>query len=177
MNVYLCKYSRKSKLLCQKYKSNPTPETKKRYQDYRNTLNKLKKFEWSVYYKNLFEKCCNDSKATWCILNRLMCKSSNRLRIPRLLVDNSMITDESKISNCVNNHFATAGKKVQSKITKVNVDPLKYLQRNRESLTDILCSEIELIKIVMQMKSKKSSGFDGITDDFLKKYSCLSERR
>ena len=63
MSVKLSKYNRKCRKLCEKYKRLPNECNKRMYQNYRKTLQKLKRFEKRVFYKNLFEKIATDSKS------------------------------------------------------------------------------------------------------------------
>ena len=81
------------------------------------------------------------------------------------------ITIRKKISNEFANHFSSIGTNLSSKtpIGKNGID--HYLQKIARNLSSIFmepCTEVDLANILSTLKSKSSSGYDGISNKLLK---------
>ena len=168
MCVKLDKYNRKCKRLFKKQKLNPTPANIKRYRDYNVTLKKLKRFEKNNFYKTKFEKVKNDSRSIWNILKSLCNKRRNKLDIPYILVNNRKEGCPGKIANLLSDHFSTAGVNVQKQIPNSNGSVGDLISKCNVKLSNISTSDIEVERIIKDLKDKKSYGLDGISNLVLK---------
>ena len=168
MNVKLCKYNAKCRKLCLKAKSKNDESSWVLYRTYRNVLNRLKCYERKDYYEKLFVKIGKNSKALWGVLNKLVGKTNDKSAITGISVNGSNISDKQIIANTVNNHFITAGTRVQSKIPVVKFDPSTTMQKCTNNLLLGYISEEWILKTVQNMKNKSSKGFDGISNRMLK---------
>ena len=175
MTVQLCKYNSKCKKLFRKARKGRDVNLYEKYRMYRITLNRLKLHIKREFYSNLFTKIGKDSKTLWSVLNSLIRKTRNKVDVVELESDDGkLLKNPVEIGNAFNEHFASAGEKVKSKINKIDVDPLKYVKRVEQNLMLGNITESKLCHYVSKMKSKFSSGIDGITNDFLKKtVNCL----
>ena len=101
-----------------------------------------------------------------------MKKRLNKLHIKELFFDGRVITGDSEVANAFNDHFASAGSKIQAKIP-VRKTPADKIMSNVKEVPDKLhfvpVTEIQLCKIVDSLKSKKSCGLDGISNVLLKR--------
>ena len=142
----------------------------KKYRLYRSTSNRLKMHEKRLFYQELFRKIGGNLRTLWSVLNSLIEKSNNKVDTIELISRNQKVTAPDEISNLLNNHFATAGKKVQARVKCSSTeDPVKYVKRVNTNLLFGHVSESEICWLVMKLKSKFSTGLDGISNDFLKK--------
>ena len=98
---------------------------------------------------------------SWKILKSLMgqCKSSNST-FPK---ENSSV-----IANEINNHFANIATNVRTKRKKVNIHQKLHSKKSGEVFKFFEISEMEVLKQVKAMKTKKSVGLDGISMFILK---------
>ena len=141
-----------------------------RYLNYRKSLVSIKRHDKYNFYKKLFEKIGNNSRNLWSVLNGLIGKSRNKHTITSILDRDNLLTDSKSIANCFNNHFVSAGKKVQEGITKVNAKHTDYLDYKYKSL--LLFSPVTegaLTKLVDDLVAKTSHGFDCISNELLKR--------
>ena len=64
--------------------------------------------------------------------------------------------------------------KWEKKITKTDVDPLKFVTRVRNNISIQPITELQICKIVSNMEPKRSIGCDGISNYILKSIiSCI----
>ena len=120
-----------------------------------------------IYYKLLNKHKCN-TKITWKILSTILGKSNGNSRIA-LLINGENVVDKQKVANCFNKHFATVAQKLVDKLPKPTTHFSNYLQRsNAESLYLYATSPLEIKRIIMETKSKSSSGLDDIPSKLLK---------
>ena len=105
----------------------------------------------------------------WNVINNILRKSSNKSDIVELQCNGRKATEKCEICEVFNNHFATAGQKVKDSIVstsnKVAVD---YVKQVSDVLLFSPVSELYINNIVLKMKSKRSSGYDEISNMLLK---------
>ena len=170
MTVLLSKFNKKQRKLHKLSIADPSEKNVTAYKRYRNSLNRIRKFNKREFYEKLFLKNKSNAKTTWSVLNSLMKKNTNRLSIPYIVYNNQKVTEPEDICEVVNNHFATAGVKQSKQIKKCgNLSPLDTVKRCMFNLSEIHTTEFELNKIVIELKSKNSCGHDDISNNLLKK--------
>ena len=168
MTTQLCKFNRKCIRLCDLAKNTNNLEKLVKYRNYRVTLTRLKRSIKQTFYKKLFEKIGTNSKSLWSVLNSLMKKCKDKTVITSILCDGKLETDASKVVNIVNNHFATAGIKTQSKIPNIDVNAMTYMRRVVSNLDSVTTNEFELQMIVDKLKTKYSCGHDELSNALIK---------
>ena len=171
LTVKLKRYNQKCRKLCNKARVSGLEIDFIKYKQYHNTLNRLKLHEKRVHYSDLFQKIRKNAKLLWNVVNNLLKKSNNRTEVTKLLCNKNLITDSSEICNAFNAHFVTAGQRVQNSIIKgssADVNECETVDYIRESMTLPCVTEGQICKIVQNMKSKNSSGLDGISNTLLK---------
>ena len=105
----------------------------------------------------------------WSVLNSLTKWVHNKQNIIELVEGNSKITDPQVVANKLNNHFVTAGQRVQDQVGSCNKHYLDYVRYVEEDLLLGNISESSVCWIVSKMKTKFSSGINGLSNGFLKK--------
>ena len=162
---------------CKKYyklsiMKNATDKIIDRYRSYRNTLNTIKRRSKINYYqKSCIEHKKNTSKL-WQIINNVINKVNDKgCVIERLKINNMLVNEPKKISNHLGEYFSTVGENYANKIAspKRNID--YYLGKINNNIKTIFMeptSQCEVLKIINSLPSKKSSGYDGISNVVLK---------
>ena len=127
-----------------------------RYKRYKNTLVNSIRLAKANYYQNKFDRCINDSKSTWKVINKILKPNSKKKDNFSIEIDGEMNSNPEQIAEEFNKHFSSVAPKLAEKIPSVNVDPTSYLTRQQNTFvffnTD--CSEIN--KIINSFKSKPS---------------------
>ena len=124
------------------------------------------------YYEEIFEQYKNDMKNTWKHISNLISKS-NKSTIRQINVDGSLIKDHKKMAHEFNYFFANIGSKLASSIDTNNKKPFtSYLNKNISSIFHFeLLSAEDTSKIIRKLKTKTSTGHDGISVKLLKSIS------
>ena len=144
---------------------------KTNFATYQRILKKLIRNAKKTYYQNLFEKCKNDIKQTWCTIKEVINRTSEKLEFPdHFLIDNKLIIDTSVIANKFNYFFTNVGPKLPAEITNTdNANFMDYLHNPiLHNFTFKPISEGTTINILDSLKPKSSCGNDGISTKLLK---------
>ena len=84
------------------------------------------------------------------------------------------ITNPTDITNCLNNHFESAGQKMADKFDNIDPsqlkDPLSFIKRDENKSTMVLfpTNSHELHTLISKLNNKKSSGYDFISNQIIK---------
>ena len=106
------------------------------------------------------------------MINTITCKVANKKNvIEKLKVGNILETNRSIILNEMCKYFAEIGMTFANKIEnsrKPVEDYVGEIRKNPLSIYLTPCCTTEIVNIIGNLKSKKSSGWDGISNKFLK---------
>ena len=142
----------------------------KNYTIYRNTYNKLKKICKQNYYAHELTLCKSDLKKTWNILKSVIGKTNDKSGIPETFrIGANLIKDPKTIADKFCQYFAEIGPEFASKIpqpSKLFHSHLKQAKQNSFFMKPTDPNEI--LKIIMSLKPKNSTGHDGISSKLLK---------
>ena len=142
-----------------------------KYINYRNVYNKLKRNSKSHYYSKLFEDYKGDVRKTWRTLNSITGRSNYKSTLNNKFRINTQITDNTvDIANGFCKYFSEIGEVFASKIPKARQSFDTYL-RTKQNSRSIFFSPTdthEILKIMSSLKSKKSTGHDNISANFIK---------
>ena len=152
-----------------KYRANPTDSLRAKYIKYKNTLTTLLRSERNKYYTSQFEfKKCN-IKETWKVINNVLNKNKNHNNISQIKSNNIIISDNSAIPNIFNDYFSNIGPNLAKTIPKTNKTFTDFLKNNNPNTMFFIPTDVnEIKKIVEKINSKKSTGYDDISNDLLK---------
>ena len=142
----------------------------KKYKNYKKVYNKIKRNAKQDYYKNKFDEFSSDIKKTWSTLNKIIGRSNDKSSFPdSFKVNNSSINDTKTIANGFCEYFTNVGHNFASKIPAPNEGYEKHMKGNYlKSFFPAPTSPEEICRIIMSLKSKKSSGPDEINSILLK---------
>ena len=171
LTVSLKKCNVKCRKLCDKARLSGQESDHKRYKEYRNLLNKIKRCEKKSHYKHVFDKIEKNSQLLWNVINGILKKTNNKHEITELLVNGKQTDNSQTICDFFNEQFATAGKRVQSsiKLDHDAKDAVSYVKRVKNKMKFKRITEGHICKLVGNLKAKSSTGPDGISNNLLKK--------
>lgn len=154
-------------------KRSSEPSVVEKYREYRNLLTRIKIKAKNSYYADLAIQYGNDKSKIW----RLVKEITKRKRVTKNTIktlidkDGQKLHDPKLITNSLNEHFSTVGKKMASKFSKsVNAkDALDYVNTDvKEHLVLSATNVSEILKLIMKLNDNKSSGYDSISNKILK---------
>ena len=151
------------------YISNPSKQNLDKYKKYRNNLNSVIRSSKKMYYSKELENVEGNLNATWNVINKLINRDKTHNNIDNLIIENKEITQPAEIAQAFNNFFTNIGPDLASKISSDNKHFTDYLSEpNENTMCLIPTNQHEILKIVKALKSKKSTGYDGISTKLLK---------
>ena len=123
------------------------------------------------YYEHIFEKYKNDMKNTWKNISSLLSKSNkNTNSIKTIKVNGKDSQDKTKIANAFNDFFVNVGPKLAASIDTSNKRPFNsYLTKRILTSFNFSLMDIDSTsKVINSLKTKTSTGHDGISVKMLK---------
>ena len=129
---------------------------------YKNLLTKVIRKAKQNYYHSSFEKCQNDVKKTWKLINTLLSSNPQKKSIKSLLVNNEINSDHSIISQEFCNYFSSIANKLDQSIPQIQnsaVENVNFNIQNSLFLKPIL--DHECVSIIFNLKNT-SSGLNGV---------------
>ena len=166
----------KCKKLFYQYKSGDIEESC--YKNYRNNLNRIKRAAKAKFYNDQFVKHIGNAKKSWFVLNTLLGRISDKSTCPSyIMVNGKKITDVKQVCHEFNNYFGNVGKTYHDRVLpskKSYADYLKSRSDSDFSFGSVLDSDV--LSVIRSLKNKFSSGNDGLSNNFLKRISCVLYR-
>lgn len=156
---------RKCHLLWQ-YRKNPNASNKNAFKTYATRYKKIirltKKSQNDYYIKT----ATNKSKATWDVINEIKYKFPVD-SIDQIITNDEIITNPKDIAKTFNDFFLDINNNNNKQFDTLN-NPLNKLTYNSNSifLTPTIPEDIN--KIIISLKNKNSTGYDGITTAIVK---------
>ena len=145
------------------------------YKAYRNILTKLKRNCRNQYYLN---KCCefkSNTKALWNVINKVAWENKDKLCVIGYIKDGDISYNKPKqIAEVLNNHFSNVGLKYAKAIKNSKKSINSYLSAlclNTKASFWTPVTPGELRKIINNLPSKRSSGYDNLDNCLLKEIS------
>ena len=159
---------KKRNKLYKSYISNPSEQNCNKYKKYRNNLNSVIRTSKQMYYSKELENAEGNINATWNTINKILNKNKPRNNLDNLKIDNKEITNPAGIAQAFNSYFTNIGPELASKISCDDKHFTEYLSEpNQNTMCFIPTDQHEILKIVKTLKSKKSTGHDGISNKLL----------
>ena len=138
---------------------------------FNKTLKKTIQEAKLVYYRREFEYNRSNIKRTWSTINDILCKTKHSHQGVKSIISNGrMINDTAEIVNKFNEFFINIGPNLTSNVSRVSHETHhKYLTRNiLTSFNYSLVDENHIAKTLASLRTKNSSGHDGISTKLLK---------
>ena len=141
------------------------------FKSYCSILQKTVRLAKSQYYFNKFQHYKTDMKKTWKQINEIMQKKKKTPDLPKYFLDNNkVITENIDIANCFNNFFSNIGPALANAISSPpNKSFRDYLTPSITSSFNFnMVTEEDTFKVINNLKSKTSTGHDGLSSILLK---------
>ena len=125
-----------------------------------------------LYYHNTFQNYKNNVKQTWNVIHDTLDKRNQKTNLPISIEhNNTLITDPNKLANTFNDYFANIGTNLAENICQYGNNEMyqQYLQTQSQcSCTFEKVNEDNILKIIIKMDNKSSSGYDGLSNKIIK---------
>ena len=119
-----------------------------KYKFYRNKINHLIRISKRGYFHDYFEKNLQNMKKTWEALNNLLNRKTKKSRHVNAIKDfnngNKINRNPQRIANILNEHFASVGEKLASKIP-ASGDHRDFLKKNKSPASSFMSVAFPLI--------------------------------
>jgi len=141
------------------------------YNKYCSILKKVIIEAKKMHIKNQIHNSTNTIKSTWEIIKDFMGSSHSYSPITKINTDNGSTTIHEEIAKAFNEFFVDIAKNLDNKHADINKAIELLTKTNRVEYMEmkpIPFTENELIHTIFTMKTKKSSGYDGISNMILK---------
>ena len=127
-----------------------------------------------AYYKQRFDKCRDNIKETWKQVNIILGKRGKDSEYPTHLIhEGQIVKEDAAIAQSFNDFFVNIGPKLANEINiSSNRSYKTYLTEKISSSLSFDLVDVSTIEgIIGKLKSKSSSGLDGISANLLKNMS------
>ena len=173
MTKGLVKSSKKKQRLYEKFLKNRNPEKELNYKQYKTLFESLKKKSKKNYYSDLTDSNKYNIKKTWNIMKEIIGnKRVTNAPLPNFItVKNREIFDKKEIAETFNGYFANIGPNLAASIPESKTSFQNYIHYNGPCLSTINLTDLELENAFASLKTNKSSGYDDISADVVKRVS------
>ena len=173
MSMGLMRCLRKQHTLYKQFITNRTDTSLElRYKTYRNKLKEILRKTREKYFKDKCKEYRQNTSKLWKLINKLSNRENDKTNlIEYLKIDNIETYNSKIIAEEFARHFAQVGKTFAGKISAPHQSIVHYLSnipRNPKSMFMRPTSGIEIRKLIMQLPSKDSSGYDNVSNKLLK---------
>jgi endonuclease/exonuclease/phosphatase family metal-dependent hydrolase/ABC-type dipeptide/oligopeptide/nickel transport system ATPase component len=137
---------------------------------YNTILKKSIRHAKKLYYQNYFEKYKSDIKRTWNMISTILNKTGNSKHVPEyFIVDGNYLTDKGAIANAFNQYYTELGPNLANRIViPDSIDFKNYLNIASPPTFEFEhIDRTQILKIIDSLKSKNSSGIDGLSSKML----------
>ena len=150
--------------------TNSTTENREKWRKYRNMLNKIIRDTQREYYKNLIKQYSNNCIGLWKTLGGIISKKNKQTKINKLKIENKVTNDPVQIANAVNDFFTNIGPNLANKFESSRQNNFKKFMGDscKQSMYMHKTNSAEIEKLISNLDSKKSPGFDELSAKFLK---------
>lgn len=159
-------------------KLNNTPEDDPHYEirethlkNFNTILRRSIKLAKKMYFDECFLKHQSDMRKTWKTINEIISKSKNSNSFPdEFNINNETVNDNQTISNEFNKYFSNVGPSFSAKIPPSEKTFMDFMTESNmdHNFKFKTVTEDIITKIIIDLKCKSSSGWDGISTNTLK---------
>lgn len=151
-------------------------ETTRKYNRYRNILNKVIRNAKRLHYQKLFMSSKNDMKQTWQNINAVLKSNKAKHNLPsRFKHNGSTMTNPKEIANAFNNYYINIGPSLAENIDSNQNNIYDTMPQINLTGSFFLAptNELEISKIIDKLKPKTSTGIDEISCKLIKQSNTL----
>ena len=137
---------------------------------YRNNYNQIKRKAKKTYYEDKIQEYFHSSTKLWQVMNEIIRKNNDKTVITNeFLIDGQLITDPNDIANGFCKYFSNIGAELAQRHPSHSRSHKSYLGPSQESSFFVSPTDkYEVAKIIRNLKSKNSTGFDNISNKTIK---------
>ena len=154
-------------------KKDPTEHNIQAHKKFRNMVLSRQRQAERKHFKELYDQSLNEQnyKKAWDITRFLIDGKSNfsKNKVTEYLVNNKKMTDPVAIANSFNDYFINVGKSLANTIVS-QIDPLSYIDKSKNCITDISVTVNEVKAIVSQLNNS-AAGPDDLPASIMKQVS------
>ena len=173
MTKDLVKSSKKKQRLYEKFLKNRNPEKELNYKQYKTLFESLKKKSKKNYYSYLIDLHKHNIKKTRNIMKEIIGnKRVTNAPLPNFItVKNREIFEKKEIAESFISYFVNIGPNLAAFIPESKTSFQNYIHYNGPCLSTINLTDLELENAFVSLKTNKSSGYDEISADVVKRVS------
>jgi len=158
----------KNKLLEKKCRQRTT-ESCTEYRQYLKTYNKLLNTARNTYYISQLKRNLTNGKKLWGTINEIIGRTKQKPKSPSFHINNKYTEDEACIANALNLHFNSMGADINKKFDSSDAHAFEaYPTRCDANFNFKPVTHKRVSEIITSLMPKKSSGRNGLTNQFLK---------
>ena len=152
---------------------NRNPEKELNYKQYKTLFESLKKKSKKNYYSDLIDSYKYNIKKTWAIMKEIIGnKRVTNAPFPNFItVKNREIFDKKEIAETFNSYFVNIGSNLAASVPESKTSFQNYIHYNGLCPSTINLTDLELENALASLKTNKSSGYDDISTDVVKRVS------
>ena len=149
-----------------------TDENRRKYKEYRNHLQRIKRQSKREYYQSKCKEYKKETRRLWTVINDITGRNIKKeTMIQTLKVGNTITKKADEITQTFSKFFANVGREYAEMIPKSENSINYYLDKIPENplsmfMTPTTGKEVE--KIIHGLNNKNSSGFDDVSNRILK---------
>ena len=115
-----------------------TPQSETFYKTYKNKSNHSLRISKRLYYEKKLENCKSNNRATWKLLNEIICKKKAKvIQTSAFKADNLEISDPEEIANRFCNYFTNIGPNLARKIQPSTVSHMNLVVHHKKSTSEM----------------------------------------
>ena len=126
----------------------------------RNSTTKLIAEAKAEFYQTRLESNAKNPKEIWKTINNLMNRKDSKSTINEMTFDNKKVSDPEEIANRLNEHFASVGTRLASKLPEDSKHFEDYIKPARTTFDLKPINEKAVFSILTNMSASKATGLD-----------------
>ena len=139
------------------------------YQAKRCLLNRLKRIAKQSFFRERFTKFHGNSRKVWNLINMMLGKKNDKSSfVEHIKIGDTDIDNPKRISEIFADHFSKIGSELSKHIVYNNSLPDLDPPPNKNSIFMKPVTEQDVLNVIDSLKSKRSSGLDNLSNEFLK---------
>ena len=143
-----------------------------KYQNYKRTLSKLKRFCKHDYYRNKCIEFKSNTKKLWALINTAIRKNNDKSCVIDCIQSGKLTHYKANvIAEEFAKYFSTVGREFANRIPSSNTPIAKYIDKISPCGKSMFFSptdHVEIIKLIESLPNKTSTGFDDVSNVLLK---------
>ena len=134
----------------------------------RNSTTKLIAEAKAEFYQTRLESNAKNPKEIWKTINNLMNRKDSKSTINEMTFDNKKVSDPQEIANRLNEHFASVGTRLASKLPEDSKHFEDYIKPARTTFDLKPTNEKAVFSILTNMSASKATGLDNVSCRLIK---------